>query len=185
MKPSLLIIGLGNPGSSYEKTRHNVGFQAVERLSEAFGQGDWQDKQKYLSLVQEARIVTVPVLLVQPQTFMNRSGEAIKKLVDFYKLDAAEQLLVLCDDVDLPLGEMRLRKSGGPGTHNGLKSIALQFGERFPRLRIGLGSQPAGADLSAWVLSVASEQEREILHKTFEGLPEIVRSFVLGSNVGE
>ncbi|MBI1812445.1 aminoacyl-tRNA hydrolase [Candidatus Peregrinibacteria bacterium] len=184
MKPSLLIIGLGNPGAAYEKTRHNVGFQALDRLSESFGQSTWQDKQKFLSLVQEARIVTAPVLLVKPQTYMNRSGEAIKKLVEFYKLDPSEQLLVLCDDVDLPLGETRLRKSGGPGTHNGLKSIALPFGERFPRLRIGLGPQPAGADLSAWVLSVPTQEEYQELERSFAKLPEIVRSFVLGTSGG-
>ena len=95
MKPHLLIIGLGNPGREHARTRHNAGFQAVERLSEAFGEGEWNDSQKYLCRMQEGRIITVPVLLVQPTTYMNRSGECIRKIVDFYKLNPAQQLLVI------------------------------------------------------------------------------------------
>ncbi len=179
MKPHLLIIGLGNPGPSYERTRHNVGFQAVDRLSREFGEGEWREQPKFLSSVQEGRVVTVPILLVKPQTYMNRSGEAIQKLVDFYKLDAAQQVLVLCDDIDLPLGETRLRMKGGPGTHNGLKSIVAHLGEGFPRLRIGLGTHPAGTDLAAWVLSIPSPEEQKEFTKAFDTLPELVRGFVM------
>jgi len=181
VKPSLVIIGLGNPGKTYAKTRHNAGFQAVDALSAAFGEGEWQEKQKFLSVAQEARIVTVPILLVKPQTFMNRSGEAIQKIVEFYKLNPAEQILVLCDDIDLPLGTTRLRTSGGPGTHNGLRSIALTFGENFPRLRIGIGPQPASGDLATWVLSVPTEEERTALTDSLAGIPEAVKDFVLGA----
>lgn len=179
MKPSLVIIGLGNPGKAYENTRHNTGFRALEALSSAYGQGPWEEKQKFHSLTQEARVVTVPVLLVKPQTFMNRSGEAVKKIVDFYKLNAAEQLLILCDDIDLPLGETRLRKSGGPGTHNGLKSLVTYFGEDFPRLRIGLGSRPPETDLAAWVLSVPGTTERQALAAAFASLPALLEQYIL------
>src|SRR3989344_7892163 len=127
MKPSLVIIGLGNPGASYERTRHNLGFAALDVLSEAYGEGEWKDTQKFGSVTQEARILTIPVLLAKPQTFMNRSAEAVKKIVDFYKLDPKEQVLIISDDIDLPLGELPLRKKGGPGTHNGLKSIIEVF----------------------------------------------------------
>lgn len=184
MKPSLIIAGLGNPGASYERTRHNIGFRAVDILSEDFGQGAWKEQQKFRSLVQEARIVTVPVLLVKPLTFMNLSAEALRKIVDFYKLQVSEQLLVLCDDIDLPAGTMRLRLSGGPGTHNGLQSIVEQFGEAFPRLRIGIGPQPKIQDLSAWVLSVPSSEEEEKVAHVFKALPDVVREFVLDGGKG-
>jgi len=151
----------------------------MDVLSDAFGEGEWSDKQKFLSDIQEARIITVPVLLVKPQTYMNRSGEAIRKLVDFYKLNAANQLLILCDDIDLPLGDARLRKKGGPGTHNGLKSIVETIGEGFARIRIGLGSKPAGADLAAWVLSIPTAEEAAVLQKTYDSLPETIRAYVL------
>lgn len=181
MKPSLLLVGLGNHGKEYVKTRHNLGFRAVDVLSEDFGMGDWAEKPKFLSRVQEGRVVTVPVLLVQPQTYMNRSGEAIAKLIDFYKLDPAENLLVFCDDIDLPLGELRLREKGGAGTHNGLKSIVQVLGENFPRIRIGLGAQPEGADLSTWVLSALPKEEAEEINGVLRSsLPEMVRDFVLG-----
>jgi len=179
MKPSLVVVGIGNPGNSYASTRHNVGFLAVDALSSAFGEGEWKDKQKFLSVAQEARIVTVPVLLVKPLTYMNRSGEAVRKIVDFYKLDSKEQVIVCCDDIDIPLGTVRLRRSGGPGTHNGLKSLVEQFGEDFPRLRIGIGPKPEKADLAAWVLSKLTEEESEALQNVFDTLPEMIRAFVL------
>ncbi len=89
MKPSLIIVGLGNPGASYERTRHNVGFRALDVLSEHFGQGVWKESQKFRALIQEARIGKVPILLVKPLTFMNLSGESLRKIVDFYKLESS------------------------------------------------------------------------------------------------
>lgn len=180
MRPSLIIVGLGNPGKEYEKTRHNAGFLAIDVLSEQFGEGEWQDKPKFLAHMQEARIVTIPVLLVKPNTYMNRSGESIQKLCSFYKLDPARHVLVLTDDIDLPLADLRFREKGGPGTHNGLKSIVDQFGEQFPRLRIGLGQQPKGADLANWVLSRFSAEERNALDQALKEVPEMVKEFVLG-----
>ncbi|TSC58041.1 MAG: peptidyl-tRNA hydrolase, PTH1 family [Candidatus Peregrinibacteria bacterium Greene0416_19] len=181
MKPSLVIVGLGNPGAGYESARHNAGFRAVDTLSRAYGTGKWTDRQKFLSRSQEARIVTVPVLLVKPQTFMNRSGEAVRKVVDFFKLNPAEQLLVLTDDIDLPIGDIRLRRSGGPGTHNGMRSIVEALGESFPRLRIGLGTPPDGSDLATWVLSTPAKEEQSLLERSWDSIPDIVEEFVLGS----
>ncbi len=182
MKPTLVIIGLGNPGAQYENTRHNVGFRALDALSDAFGEGEWEEKQKFISTVQEARVVTVPVLLVKPNTFMNLSGNAAEKIVDFFKLDPASQLLVVCDDVDLPLGTVRLRENGGPGTHNGLRSLQEKYGEGYARLRIGLGAKPASeSDLAAWVLSTPSPEEQAALQNAVEGIPELVSEFVLGT----
>lgn len=179
MKPSLAVIGLGNPGRAYEQSRHNAGFLALDALSQAFGEGEWKERQKFQSIAQEARIVTVPVLLVKPQTFMNRSGEAVRKILEFYKLDPREQILLCSDDVDLPLGTLRLRHAGGPGTHNGLKSVVEQLGEGFSRLRIGIGPQPARVDLAAWVLSAFPDEERRALSEAFVRLPEMLRSFVM------
>ncbi len=180
MKPSLVIVGLGNPGTSHAQTRHNLGFQAVQALSDTDGEGpSWTESSKFLCRLQEARVVTVPVLLVQPTTYMNRSGECIRKLTEFYKLNPREQILVISDDIDLPLGEIRFRRSGGPGTHNGLKSIAVIFGEEFPRLRIGLGPAPADQDLAAWVLSVPPPEERKVLDAAIGHIPAKVKEFVM------
>jgi len=185
VRPALVIVGLGNPGASYEQTRHNAGFRAVDLLGERFGEGEWKEHQKFLALSCEARIGAVEVLLLKPQTFMNRSGEAVRKVVDFYKLTPAKQLLILCDDVDLPLGELRLRRTGGPGTHNGLKSVVEAIGEAFARMRIGLGVQPAGADLAAWVLSVPSKEEARAVDAALEKIPEMVEEFVEGEGNNE
>jgi len=192
MKPTLIIVGLGNPGAAYEHTRHNAGFRALDALHTSFGggppsprlrrAGEWKEKAKVLAVVSEVMIGEVPVLLAKPTTFMNRSGEAVSKLISFYKVDPSFQLLVLSDDCDLPLGEIRLRHAGGPGTHNGLKSVVEHIGEGFPRMRIGLGAAPAGTDLAQWVLSVPQAEERNQLeHALQEELPRTVKEHVLGS----
>ncbi len=180
MKPHLIIIGIGNPGKQYENTRHNVGFQAIDVLSGTYGEGPWKETQKFQCVAQEARIVTVPVLLVKPLTFVNRSGECIRKLVEFYKLNPREQILVVSDDLDLPLGEARLRMKGGAGTHNGLRSVVVVLGEEFPRLRLGIGgSHPKGEELAAWVLSVPPAEERKGIEDMLKTLPETVKTFVM------
>jgi PTH1 family peptidyl-tRNA hydrolase len=168
MKPSLIIVGLGNPGKQYEKTRHNAGFLALDFLAKKTEAGEWQDKQKFLALIAEGTLDGKAVLLVKPTTYMNLSGQCIKKLLDFYKLDPAKQLLVLSDDIDLPLGTHRFRTSGGPGTHNGLKSIVEIYGENFPRHRIGLGTQPEKMDLAAWVLSAMSDADIKAMQPSME-----------------
>lgn len=179
MKPVLVIFGLGNPGAQYERTRHNIGYLAIDALSTAFAQGEWQDKPKFESFIQEARVGVVPVLLVKPKTYMNLSGDAVRKVVEFYKLDAANQVLIISDDIDIPLGEIRLRKNGGAGTHNGLKSIVAIFGESFPRLRIGLGQPPTGTDLANWVLSTMTKEESDVLRQSIAQLSKRIEQFVL------
>lgn len=175
MKPSFLIIGLGNPGKSYESTRHNIGFLALDRARTNVGGGEWKDRQKFLCLASEATIDDASVLLVKPTTFMNRSGECVKKLLDFYKLDPTTKLLVVVDDLDLPLGTHRFRMNGGPGTHNGLKSIVESIGEGFPRLRIGFGPKPEGFDLASWVLSAMTKEERTSMETGLDAVLESVR----------
>lgn len=181
MKPSLIIIGLGNPGKSYEKTRHNTGFSAIDFLTRHFGTGPWKDRAKFCAHVAEGRIVTTPVLLVKPQTYMNISGEALRKLIDFYKLPTTH-ILVICDDVDLSCGTLRLRKEGGAGTHNGLKSVVEKIGEEFPRLRIGIGPKPDGEDLATWVLSTFTKEEEKKIGKAMEELPTTIKDFILSSS---
>ena len=174
-KPSLLLIGLGNPGKEYTKTRHNAGFLAVEALAKECGAPAFEDKQKFLCVMTEVEIEGKTVLIVKPTTFMNRSGECARKLVDFYKLDPTSQILVCVDDVDIPLGTCRVRVSGGPGTHNGMKSLVDTFGENFPRFRIGIGPQPAEQDLAVWVLSRMTKEEVNSIEKPLSKLLETVR----------
>lgn len=179
MKPSLLLIGLGNPGKQYDKTRHNAGFQAIDVLSASYGQGEWKESEKYTALLQEARVVAAPVLLVKPLTFMNLSGETVRKLVDFFRLDPKTQVIVMTDDIDLPLGTLRFRKKGSAGTHNGLKSVVEHCGEEVPRLRIGIGPKPAQGDLATWVLSAMTAEEHAALKKVYEDIVEKVREYVM------
>jgi peptidyl-tRNA hydrolase, PTH1 family len=179
MKPKFIFVGIGNPGKTYEKTRHNVGFMALDHLAKEYGAGDWVEQQKFTSDISEVTIEGVDCYLVKPRTYMNRSGEAIAKLVGFFKLNPATQLLVICDDIDLPLGTHRLRMKGGPGTHNGLKSIIeSNLSENFPRLRIGLGKQPEGMDLAAFVLSKFSPEELKTLQPSFEYLATLSKTIL-------
>lgn len=132
-----IIAGLGNPGSEYEKTKHNVGFMFVDALAEKLGVTDWKDK--FDAKIGEARIGVEKVLLVKPQTYMNESGQAIGPLMNFYKLDV-EDLIVVHDDMDIPAGTIRIRKKGSAGGHNGIKSVLAHVGdEHFARVRIGIG----------------------------------------------
>lgn len=187
MKPSFLIIGLGNPGKEYAATRHNVGFAALDLLASAAPSSMWMPKQKLLGDCVEVVIDETPVLLLKPLTFMNNSGNAVHKSLDFFKLHPARALLVICDDVDLPVGEIRFAQRGGAGSHNGLKSIVDQIGESFPRLRIGIrgpdapdGSfQRAGKDLASYVLSRPSEEERGKIRAALEGIPALIRKHLL------
>lgn len=181
MKPSLIIIGLGNPGKEYVDTRHNAGFLALEELKKNYGTGEWKPKQKFLCDACEARIITMPVLLVKPTTFMNRSGECARKIIDFYGLDPSNALFVISDDIDLEPGTVRFRESGSAGTHNGLQSIVDQFGEIFARIRIGVGRQKPGTDLATYVLSAPSKSEKVKINESIATIPAIVREFVLGN----
>lgn len=154
-----LIAGLGNPGSEYAATRHNVGFMTVERIAREHGMGD--PKNRYRSKVWEGFVGTEKVILVQPQTYMNLSGHAIGEALRWYHL-APDQLLVIADDLDLPFGTLRMRERGSSGGQNGLNSIIEQLGgSGFPRLRIGIGRGPSQA--RAHVLSRFAPAEQEQL----------------------
>lgn len=175
MKPAFLIVGLGNPGKQFAKTRHNAGWLALDAFADEIKATQYEDKQKFLCFAAEGEFDGKNVLLVKPTTFMNLSGHCVKKLIDFYKLDPATQLLVLCDDIDIPRGTHRLRLTGGPGTHNGLKSIVEVLGENFPRHRIGLGPKPAEIDLAAWVLSALTPTDMKVMKPSLEAVMRSVK----------
>ncbi len=154
-----LIIGLGNPGAEYEQTRHNVGFRVVDKLAAKHG-WKWSERRSR-SMLASGTIGTEKVILVKPFTYMNRSGEAVSELVRWYKVPL-QDILVICDDLDLPVGKVRLRAKGSHGGHNGLEDIILHLHtNEFPRLRIGIG-HPTNSRMSGkdYVLGIPSLDER-------------------------
>ena len=145
-----VVVGLGNPGSKYQNTRHNVGFQVVGEL--ALRHGVSKPRVKFEAEIAEVMLAGEKLLLVAPQTYMNESGRSVAKLVDFYKLPL-EQLMIVCDDLNLPTGQLRMRKTGSAGGQKGLMNILQALGaEQIPRLRIGIGRPPGRMDASDYVL---------------------------------
>ena len=160
-----LIVGLGNPGDRYAATRHTAGFMALEQLAARWG-GEWVEEKKFQSRLARVTVDERRLILCQPQTFMNLSGEAVGPLAGFYKI-ALDQLLVIVDDANLPLGELRLRPQGGSGGHHGLESIELLLaGNGFARQRIGIGQpEHGGGELSGHVLGAFGETEAGVVGK--------------------
>jgi PTH1 family peptidyl-tRNA hydrolase len=159
-----LIVGLGNPGGDYARTRHNAGFMVVECLSERWRVG-WSVKKKFGALVARAEHSGRKVLLCQPQTFMNSSGEAVAAIMTFYRLPLS-RLLVVMDDADLPLGELRLRPGGGSGGHHGLESIEKHLGSQdYARLRVGIGRREGERQITGFVLGRFSSTETALVDK--------------------
>lgn len=159
-----IIAGLGNPGREYEKTRHNVGFDTIDILAEEYGIDTMEKKHK--AIVLKGMIEGEKVLLVKPQTYMNLSGESIRQVLDFYKLDERKDLIVLSDDISLDVGKIRVRKKGSAGGHNGLKNIISHLGhDTFMRVKIGVGEKPKGADLADHVLGRFSKDDRILLEE--------------------
>lgn len=146
-----VIAGLGNPGRKYEGTRHNSGFAALDMISERYQIPVNSTKMK--GLCGDGRIEGQRVILVKPQTFMNLSGECLREVCDYYKINPEKELIVLYDDISLPAGQLRIREKGSAGGHNGVKSIIANLGtQTFLRVRIGVGEKPAGYDQVDWVL---------------------------------
>lgn len=159
-----IIAGLGNPGKQYENTKHNVGFLTIDVLAEKLGIR--VSKIKHKALTGEGFISGEKVILVKPQTYMNLSGESIREILSFYKADP-ERLVVIYDDIDLPMGSLRIRKKGSAGTHNGMKSIIYQIvSEDFPRVRIGIGGERKG-DLADYVISGFRKEDRKTVEDAF------------------
>lgn len=162
-----LIVGLGNPGKEYEKTRHNAGFMALDKIADKFGAGSVKTKNK--AQIMDCRIAGKRVLLVKPQTYMNLSGEAVGPISRYYKV-AKENVFVIFDDISLPVGGIRLRKKGSAGGHNGIKSLISHLGsEDFPRLKIGVGAKPhPDADLKNHVLGGIPKEQLSDFEKALD-----------------
>lgn len=159
-----IIAGLGNPGSKYENTRHNMGFKAIDAMASEFGID--VNRAKFKGLIGEGRIGSEKVVLLKPQTYMNLSGQSVREIMNFYKIPE-ENLIVIYDDFDLPIGSIRVRKSGGPGTHNGMKSVVQELGSRkFPRVRVGIGSSD-GSTIQ-FVIGKVGKDEQQILNEAAE-----------------
>lgn len=171
-----LIVGLGNPGAKYAHTRHNVGFDVLEKLSRKTGISI--SREKHSALVGEGFVNGQKVILALPQTFMNLSGEAVMPLASWYKVPP-EHLLVVYDDIDLPQGHIRIRKNGSAGTHNGMRSIVGLLGyENFPRLRVGVGQKREGYELADWVLGHYIGEEQEAADKAFDLAADAIVDYI-------
>ena len=159
-----MIAGLGNPGKEYNNTRHNIGFAFIDALAQEYDINVMDVKLK--ALTGKGMIGGQKVLLVKPLTFMNLSGESIRPLADYYKVDPESELIVVSDDITLSPGGIRIRKKGSAGGHNGLKNIIGQLGtENFKRIRIGVGEKPKGYDLADYVLGHFSKEEQPLMQE--------------------
>lgn len=159
-----IIAGLGNPKKEYDNTRHNVGFALIDALAEKYNISVMDVKHK--ALIGKGMINGERVLLVKPLTYMNLSGESIRAVVDYYKVNPASELIVVSDDISLNPGQIRVRKKGSAGGHNGLKNIIQHLGsEAFLRIRIGVGEKPAGYDLADYVLGHFSKEEKPLIEE--------------------
>ena len=167
MSKMFIIAGLGNPTKEYEGTRHNVGFDVIDRLSEKYNIA--VDTKKHRAFIGKGMIAGQKVILAKPQTYMNLSGESIRSLLDYYKVDEEHELLVIYDDVSLGVGQLRIRAKGSAGGHNGIKNIIAHLGGQvFPRIKIGVGEKPPKYDLADYVLGHFSKAEKILMDEGYD-----------------
>ncbi|MDR3259667.1 MAG: aminoacyl-tRNA hydrolase [Fusobacteriaceae bacterium] len=174
-----LVIGLGNPSEKYIKTRHNIGFEVIEKLLINFNIND--EKHKFKGLISEKNINGEKVLFLKPQAFMNLSGDSVIEVVNFYKLNPNTDLIIIHDDMDLPIGKIRIRKTGSSGGHNGLKSIISHIGQDFIRIKCGIGRTEN--DTINFVLGNFPKEEREIVDAMIKEAGNAVIDFIAGIDV--
>ena len=174
-----MIVGLGNPTAQYAGTRHNVGFDVIDRIADEYNIS--VESRKSRAFVGTGMIAGRKALLVKPQTFMNLSGESVRGLVDFYKIDVETELLVVYDDVSLDVGQLRIRKKGSAGGHNGIKSLLAHLGTNvFLRLKVGVGEKPARYDLADYVLGHFTKEEKSLMEKTVSMAVEAAELMLMG-----
>ena len=174
----IVIAGLGNPGEKYSSTRHNIGFMVIGKLSEKFSiHGKFEPK--FNAITGRGHIHGVPVIIMQPMTYMNLSGNAIIKVLNFYKVPP-ENLMVVFDDISIDLGRIRFRKDGSDGGHNGIKSIIKSLGglNKFPRLKVGIGPQPQGIPSESFVLQTFKNEKKELLPKVVDLSVDAIECFL-------
>ena len=173
------IAGLGNPTLQYEGTRHNAGFDVIDTLAGKYNIS--VDGRKNRALIGKGIIEGKKVILAKPQTYMNLSGESLGGLVDYYKVDEESEFLVVYDDISLDVGQLRIRKKGSAGGHNGMKNIISHLGtEVFPRIKVGVGEKPKKYDLADYVLSRFSKEERAIMEEGYQKAVEAVEMILRG-----
>lgn len=159
-----IIVGLGNPENEYSNTRHNMGFDTINKIAKKYNIEF--SKTNFKGIYGTGIIEREKVILLKPQTYMNLSGESVKEIIDFYKLNT-DNLIIIYDDIDIEPGIIKLRKTGGPGTHNGMKSVIKEIGtEKFPRVRVGIGKPEHKGDLINYVIGKIPEEDRIILEKS-------------------
>lgn len=169
-----LIVGLGNPGREYANTRHNIGFDVIETLAEQENIPVLEKKHK--AVIGKGYIGGQKVILAKPQTYMNLSGESVREMIDYYKIDEREGLIVISDDVSLEPGQIRLRKKGSAGGHNGLKNIIAHLGhDEFQRVKMGVGEKPKGYDLADYVLGHFTQDERKLMDDAAKEAADAIR----------
>ena len=169
-----IIAGLGNPTKTYEGTRHNIGFDMIDAIADKYNIDVTTKKHK--ALTGKGRIDGVPVILAKPQTYMNLSGECIREVLDYYKVDGSTNLIVIHDDISLEPGIIRVRKKGSAGGHNGLKNIIQHLGkDQFVRIKVGVGEKPAGYDLADYVLGHFDREEQVLMKQVSEEVCEAVQ----------
>lgn len=157
-----IIVGLGNPKKEYENTRHNIGFDVIDAIANEYNIS--MSDKKHKAIIGKGAIGGQKVILAKPQTYMNLSGESVRELIDYYKVDEETELIVIYDDISLDVGQMRIRKKGSAGGHNGIKSILQHLGhDVFLRIKMGVGEKPKGYDLADYVLGHFSKEDRKIL----------------------
>lgn len=174
-----IIAGLGNPTKTYEGTRHNIGFDMIDAIADKYNVTVTTKKHK--ALTGKGMVDGVPVILAKPQTYMNLSGESIREIADFYKIPS-ENIIIIYDDISLEVGQLRIRKKGSAGGHNGIKNIIAHLGtQEFPRIKVGIGSKPEGWDLADYVLSKYSKAERACLRDAEKDVAEAAALMVNGN----
>lgn len=174
-----VIAGLGNPGLKYAKTRHNAGFCVIDQLADRYGIR--MDAEKWNGICGTGMIEGQKVLLVKPLTYMNLSGDCISQIVNFYKIDVTEELLVISDDITLAPGRIRVRRKGSAGGHNGLKDIIAKIGsDQFMRVRVGVGEKPDGWDLADHVLGRFEKEDAKKVEEAFEHAADAIALMICG-----
>ena len=174
-----IIAGLGNPTKQYEGTRHNVGFEVIDRISEKYNID--VDAKKHRALIGKGIIQGQKVILAKPQTYMNLSGESVRSLLDYYKVDEEHELIVIYDDISLDVGQLRIRAKGSAGGHNGMKNIIAHLGSQvFPRIKVGVGEKPAKYDLADYVLGHFSKGEAKLMDEGYDHAVRAVELSVSG-----
>ena len=175
-----IIAGLGNPTKQYEGTRHNAGFEVIDRLSEKYNID--VGTKKHCALIGKGVIAGQKVILAKPQTYMNLSGESIRSLLDYYKIDEEQELLIIYDDISLNPGQIRIRAKGSAGGHNGVKNIIAHLGSQvFPRIKVGVGEKPRGRDLADYVLGHFSKEEKVLMEEGYDNAVHAAEMIVSGS----